>query len=105
MDFWPNNTDGLAAKNLELLGKQMKDIGNIKPDKEVAPFTRIADRRSGRTLAHDDQPDGGTAAPRGQHKVINDDVPALQTRHHGYPEPGARRHHLEITGRYASGAF
>jgi NitT/TauT family transport system substrate-binding protein len=43
MNFWPNGTDGLTPKNIELLSKQMKDIGNIKGDKEVAPFTRIAD--------------------------------------------------------------
>src|SRR5262245_20430701 len=36
MNFWPDNTDGLTAKNIELLGKQMKDIGNINTDKEVA---------------------------------------------------------------------
>src|SRR6185295_19237034 len=43
MNFWPNGTDGLTAKNLELLGKQMKDIGNIKAEKEVAAFARVAD--------------------------------------------------------------
>jgi NitT/TauT family transport system substrate-binding protein len=43
MDFWPNGTDGLTQKNIELLGQSMKKIGNIKADKEVAPFTRLAD--------------------------------------------------------------
>jgi NitT/TauT family transport system substrate-binding protein len=43
MNFWPDGTDGLTAKNIELLGKVMKNIGNIKADKEVAPFSRIAD--------------------------------------------------------------
>lgn len=43
MDFWPNGTDGLTEKNLELLGKVMKNVGNIKADKQVAPYSRIAD--------------------------------------------------------------
>lgn len=43
MDFWPNGTDGLTEKNLELTGKVMKSVGNIKSDKEAAPFSRIAD--------------------------------------------------------------
>ena len=43
MDFWPNGTDGLTEKNLELLGKVMKKVGNIKADKQVAPYSRIAD--------------------------------------------------------------
>ena len=43
MTFWPNDTDGLTEKNLELVGKVMKNVGNIKPDKQVAPYDRIAD--------------------------------------------------------------
>jgi NitT/TauT family transport system substrate-binding protein len=43
MDFWPNGTDGLTQKNIEQLGKVMKGVGNIKPDKNPAPFERIAD--------------------------------------------------------------
>jgi NitT/TauT family transport system substrate-binding protein len=43
MDFWPNGTDGLTQSNIEQLGKVMKGVGNIKPDKNPAPFERIAD--------------------------------------------------------------
>lgn len=43
MDFWPNGTDGLTQKNIELLGNTMKKIGNIKADKEVATFARLTD--------------------------------------------------------------
>ena len=43
MDFWPNDTDGLTEKNIELLGNVMKKVGNIKADKAVAPYARIAD--------------------------------------------------------------
>ncbi len=43
MDFWPNDTAGLSEKNLDLLGKVMKKVGNIKADKQPAPYDRIAD--------------------------------------------------------------
>jgi NitT/TauT family transport system substrate-binding protein len=44
MDFWPKDTDGLSRKNIEVLGNVMKKVGNIKPDKEPAPYERIVDQ-------------------------------------------------------------
>lgn len=43
MGFWPSTTDGLGAKNIDLVGKIQKKVGNIKSDKEPAPYSRIAD--------------------------------------------------------------
>lgn len=44
MDFWPNNSDGLARKNIEMVGKIQKAVGNIKADKKPAPYDRIVDQ-------------------------------------------------------------
>jgi ABC-type nitrate/sulfonate/bicarbonate transport system substrate-binding protein len=43
MDFWPKDKDGLSRKNIEVLAQVMKKVGNIKPDKEPAPYERIVD--------------------------------------------------------------
>jgi len=43
MDFWPKDTDGLGRKNIEVLSNVMKKVGNIKPDKEPAPYERLVD--------------------------------------------------------------
>lgn len=43
MEFWPNDKDGLARKNIETLTMVMKKVGNIKGDKTPAPYERIAD--------------------------------------------------------------
>jgi len=54
MDFWPKDTDGLGRKNIEVLGNVMKKVGNIKPDKEPAPYERLVDQsvwRDARALA------------------------------------------------------
>jgi len=44
MEFWPNGTDGLPRKNIEVLGQVMKKVGNIKGDKTPAPYDRIVDQ-------------------------------------------------------------
>jgi NitT/TauT family transport system substrate-binding protein len=43
LEFWPQDTDGLSRKNIEVLGKVMKKVGNIKPDKEPVPYDRLVD--------------------------------------------------------------
>lgn len=43
MEFWPKDHDGLARKNIELVGKIMVKVGNIKGGKEPAPYERIVD--------------------------------------------------------------
>lgn len=43
LEFWPNDKDGLARKNIETLTQAMKKVGNIKPDKAPAPYERVAD--------------------------------------------------------------
>lgn len=44
MEFWPKGHDGLARKNVELVGKIMVKVGNIKAGKEPAPYGRIVDQ-------------------------------------------------------------
>ncbi len=45
MDFWPrDNTDGLSEKNIEMVGNIQKKVGNIKGDKNPAPYSRIVDQ-------------------------------------------------------------
>lgn len=43
MEFWPRDKNGLGAKNLEMVGKIQKKVGNIKADKTPAPYERIVD--------------------------------------------------------------
>ncbi len=43
MEFWPKDHDGLSRKNIELVGKIMVKVGNIKGDKQPAPYERIVD--------------------------------------------------------------
>lgn len=43
IEFWPNGTDGLAPKNFELMGQVQKNVGNIKPDRQPAPFEKMVD--------------------------------------------------------------
>jgi NitT/TauT family transport system substrate-binding protein len=43
MEFWPQDKDGLTEKNFEVLGKVMKKVGNIKPDKEPVPYGTLID--------------------------------------------------------------
>jgi NitT/TauT family transport system substrate-binding protein len=43
MEFWPKDTDGLNQKNLEMVGNIQKKVGNIKADKNVAPYSRLVD--------------------------------------------------------------
>lgn len=43
MDFWPKDSDGLGRKNIEVLGKVMQKVGNIKADKTPAPYERLVD--------------------------------------------------------------
>ena len=43
MEFWPKDHDGLSRKNIELVGKIMVKVGNIKADKKPAPYERIVD--------------------------------------------------------------
>ena len=43
MEFWPKNHDGLGRKNIEVVGKIMVKVGNIKGGKEPAPYERIVD--------------------------------------------------------------
>jgi NitT/TauT family transport system substrate-binding protein len=43
LEFWPQGKDGLTKKNFEVLGQVMKKVGNIKPDKEPAPYERLVD--------------------------------------------------------------
>ncbi len=43
MEFWPKDKDGLGQQNIEVLGKVMKKVGNIKPDKEAVAYERLVD--------------------------------------------------------------
>ena len=43
MNFWPHDTDGLTRKNLELVGKIQKAVGNIKADKTPVTYERLVD--------------------------------------------------------------
>jgi NitT/TauT family transport system substrate-binding protein len=43
MEFWPQDKNGLTEKNFEVLGKVMKKVGNIKPDKEPVPYETLID--------------------------------------------------------------
>jgi NitT/TauT family transport system substrate-binding protein len=43
MNFWPHETDGLTRKNLELVGKIQKTVGNIKADKTPVTYERLVD--------------------------------------------------------------
>lgn len=43
MEFWPKDHDGLGRKNIEVVGKIMVKVGNIKGGKEPAPYERIVD--------------------------------------------------------------
>jgi len=43
MEFWPKDHDGLSRKNIELVGKIMVKVGNIKGGKKPAPYERIVD--------------------------------------------------------------
>lgn len=43
MEFWPKDHDGLGRKNIEVVGKIMVKVGNIKEGKEPAPYDRIVD--------------------------------------------------------------
>lgn len=43
MEFWPREKDGLDRKNIDAVGKTQKAVGNIKPDKEPAPYERLVD--------------------------------------------------------------
>ncbi len=42
MEFWPQDKDGLGAKNIEMVGNIQKEVGNIKVEK-AAPYERIVD--------------------------------------------------------------
>lgn len=44
MEFWPKDHDGLGRKNIEVVGKIMVKVGNIKADKKPAPYERIVDQ-------------------------------------------------------------
>jgi NitT/TauT family transport system substrate-binding protein len=44
MEFWPHEKDGLDRKNFDAVGKGQKAVGNIKPDKEPAPYERLIDQ-------------------------------------------------------------
>jgi len=44
MEFWPKDHDGLARKNIEVLGKVMQKVGNIKAGKQPAPYERLVDQ-------------------------------------------------------------
>lgn len=43
MEFWPREKDGLGQKNIELVGKVQKAVGNIKDDKQPVPYERLVD--------------------------------------------------------------
>jgi NitT/TauT family transport system substrate-binding protein len=43
MEFWPKEHNGLARKNIEVVGKIMVKVGNIKGGKQPAPYDRIVD--------------------------------------------------------------
>lgn len=43
MEFWPHENDGLDRKNMDAVGKGQKAVGNIKGDKEPAPYERLVD--------------------------------------------------------------
>jgi NitT/TauT family transport system substrate-binding protein len=43
MEYWPHEKDGLTRQYIEAVGKTQKAVGNIKPDKTVAPYERIVD--------------------------------------------------------------
>jgi ABC-type nitrate/sulfonate/bicarbonate transport system substrate-binding protein len=42
-DFWPVKDDGLPRNELESVGKLMKKIGAIKPDKDPVSYDRLVD--------------------------------------------------------------
>ena len=42
MEFWPQDKDGLGAKNIEMVGNIQKKVGNLKAEKP-APYDRIVD--------------------------------------------------------------
>lgn len=42
MEFWPQDKDGLGAKNIEMVGAIQKKVGNLKAEKP-APYDRIVD--------------------------------------------------------------
>lgn len=44
MEFWPKDHDGLSRKNIELVGKIMVKVGNIKAGKEPAPYEQLVDQ-------------------------------------------------------------
>jgi len=43
MEFWPREKDGLSQKNIEVVGKIQKAVGNIKEDKTLASYERLVD--------------------------------------------------------------
>jgi len=43
MEFWPHEKDGLGQKNIEVVGKVQKAVGNIKGDKPPVSFERLVD--------------------------------------------------------------
>ena len=43
MEFWPQDKDGLSRKNIEVMSGVMKKVGNIKADKQPAPYERLVD--------------------------------------------------------------
>lgn len=43
MEFWPNGSDGLAQKNFDAMGQAQKRVGNIKADREPAPYEKMVD--------------------------------------------------------------
>ncbi len=43
MEFWPVDKDGLTRKNIETVGKIQKAVGNIKGDKQPAPYEQFID--------------------------------------------------------------
>ncbi|MFN7085644.1 MAG: ABC transporter substrate-binding protein [Burkholderiales bacterium] len=43
MEFWPKDRDGLSRQNIEAVGKTQKAVGNIKGDRNPAPYERIVD--------------------------------------------------------------
>ena len=43
MEFWPRDKDGLGRKNIEVVSKVQKAVGNIKADKSPASYERLVD--------------------------------------------------------------
>lgn len=43
MEFWPREKDGLSRKNIEVVAKVQKAVGNIKEDKTPASYERLVD--------------------------------------------------------------